>query len=178
MNYTLKKSFNLYVQEGIDYCIPASVQSIFNYHKSQIKYHQLILLQLMILYENKNHLPSFQAMSDIKDPRITNEFNCTVLNPSTFKEWTDNIINEISSNRPIAISTKFGDNAHIRVAIGIDDTNNIIKLYNPGVGNINKTVSGYNVKIYSGIENYSFTQAQADWDLDNPCHDQLQIIPI
>ena len=177
MNYALKNHFSIWVQEGIDYCIPASIHSIFAYHKSDIIYQQTILLQLMIL-ASKDHLPSFQAMNDIKAPSITNNFKCTKLDPPTFQDWLDNIIDEIKNDRPIAIATRMGKNAHIRVAYEIDDTNKIIKLYNPGKSNISKTRYGFNLSINSGREDYTFSKANIDWNLKKPCQDQLQIKPI
>ena len=54
-------------------------------------------------------------MQYLTDQAVTKHFQCTQIGfANTFDEWLENIGKELGENRPILISTKVGNGAHIK----------------------------------------------------------------
>ena len=74
------------IQLGVEFCIPASVQAIIQYHDPSFSYSQSHLLSLMVIGE-QNHQPSFGAVERHILPIVQKQFIIKVLNPLNFQDW-------------------------------------------------------------------------------------------
>lgn len=170
------------VQKGVDFCIPASACAVFKYHKSNYRITQFEIMQLMIVGA-QDHMPSFSAMRKFVQPIVADNFQLEHLNPGSYDEWLMNINRDISNSQPIAISTRYTSFVHIRVVIEYEPAGKKLLLFNPGISTIDRVVNNGNtpgglLRIQSFVEEYSFHQAQDDWNQANSCRDQLRITPV
>ena len=181
MQINLNK-FDLHmIQHGIGFCISASVQSILHYHKPHLHFSQDYLHSLMVIGE-QNQQPSFPAVLRNIKPKLDKEFDFQIPpEPQNFLEWSQNIKTEIDNSNPLAISTRVGPTSvHIRVVVGYDNAKKEFKLYNPGVTYLknNGSTPGFQFSIKSFIEDYTYFNAESDFNVHQPTRDQLIIHPI
>ena len=172
------------VQDGSALCIPACVQAILLFHDRDAVISQFELLKTM-LSKTDDNLPSLGAVKDHIGPLFAKQFTFDILFPSTFDEWLKNIKNEVDNSCPLAFSTKLpsGD-AHIRIAVGHDDSSRRLLVYNPGLSSKNLFVPNSQTNIVggcsivcSGLQEYAYSEAQSDWNKPDRCDDQLTIHP-
>lgn len=168
------------VQDGSIFCIPASILGILKYHIPNINESQFSLMTKMIIYASDN-MPSFNAAQNGIGPSLSAQFIFQQLNPSTFDEWANNIKSEIDNNNPIAIATRVSVGVHIRVVLGYDTSNNEFLLFNPGIEArkllvpSQSSIVGGCVITSSGLQKYTYSEAQNDWNAPQSTRDQLKI---
>ena len=169
------------VQLGLNFCIPATVQAMFQYNRVGYNISQEELLCLMIAGE-ENHQPSFEAVIKHIQPVVQNDFTITIMNPISFQEWSDNIKSEINNERPMAINTRVTTiGVHIRCVIGYDNEKKHFVVYNPGESRLitkedkGNIIPGRILQIHSFVEYYAYQNALDDFNALDATHHQLLI---
>jgi hypothetical protein len=171
------------VQEGIHFCIPASVLSVLKYYDQNIKCTQFGLMQLLIS-NSKSNSPSLEGVIEAIKPQLENDYNFQYLGPSTFDEWKDNVITNLTKSYPMIFTSRNNSGPHVRVIIGFDELTNTFIIFDPGEsGSLDKILNhtgniiGSIWTIKSMIKTYTEIEAKEDWNKPNRCSDQLLISP-
>jgi hypothetical protein len=171
------------VQEGIHFCIPASVLSVLKYYNQNIKYTQFGLMQLLIS-KSKSNSPSLEGVIEAIKPQLENDYIFEYLGPNTYDEWKYNVMENLTKSYPIIFTTRNSNGPHVRVIIGFDEPTNTFSIFDPGESGsldhlLNQTgnIIGSILTIKSMIKTYTETEAKEDWENPNRCSDQLLIFP-
>ncbi|NQU32380.1 MAG: hypothetical protein HQ521_04030 [Bacteroidetes bacterium] len=171
------------VQDGSIFCIPASMLCILKYYDVNITETQFTLMIKMVL-SAPDRYPSFKAAVNGVGPCYLNIYTFEQLFPQTFDDWLKNIKDDIDLLKPIAIATRNSNGVHIRTIYGYDDAGKRLHLFNTGINSTTQIFQSQNnvvgavTTINSGIEVYSYTDAEADWNSQYATKDQLSITKI
>lgn len=179
MNNILIESFPLSViQDGSQFCIPATIQAILIYHQhkdASSEVFQFCLMREMIKMD-ENNAPSLKSAEIV----LKDDYLVTVkqIEPNTFDEWYKHIEIDINRRNPIAFTTRRNDGSvHIRTIIGINYTSKSFVVFDTAKEAEKLPISSesFMYVIVSGKYEYKFNEAQFDWEKIGGCRDLLQI---
>jgi len=155
-----------FIQQEDSCCIPASLFCLLEFIQHKTDLSQLDLLTKIAQVSAQRSISYYLSVVIVFEKIGLNSSITTYVNDSfsNYTEWFNNISRLLDNGIPVVFSTRWtSDETHSRVIYGINEDEKLFYIMNPNDEEETE---------------YSFDRALKDFNLDNPCRDQLWITKV